>query len=109
MGYKTYTCPIARQCGGCEWLAVPYPIQLRRKQEAMERLFADVLGEDGAELSPVCGMEEPVGFRHKAASPYAPGPSRAQRHGHGRAHMRAGFYAAGASSALSSGAAAFLG
>ncbi len=95
MGYKTYTCPIARQCGGCEWLAVPYPIQLRRKQEAMERLFADVLGEDGAELSPVCGMEEPVGFRHKAASPYAPGPSRAQRHGHGRAHMRAGFYAAG--------------
>ena len=33
MGYKTYTCPISRDCGGCEWLAVPYPIQLRRKQE----------------------------------------------------------------------------
>ena len=32
MGYKTYTCPIAKSCGGCEWLAVPYPIQLKRKQ-----------------------------------------------------------------------------
>ena len=30
MGYKTYTCPIAKACGGCEWLAVPYPIQLER-------------------------------------------------------------------------------
>lgn len=95
MGYKTYTCPIARQCGGCEWLAVPYPIQLRRKREAMARLFADELREDGAELTDVQGMEEPVRFRHKAASPYAPGPSRAQRHGHGHTHMRAGFYAAG--------------
>ena len=32
MGFKTYTCPIAKSCGGCEWLAVPYPIQLKRKR-----------------------------------------------------------------------------
>ena len=31
MGFRTYTCKIARNCGGCEWLSVPYPIQLRRK------------------------------------------------------------------------------
>ena len=43
MGYRTYTCPIARSCGGCEWLAVPYPIQLRRKQEWVERLFEQVI------------------------------------------------------------------
>ncbi|MGI6754447.1 MAG: 23S rRNA (uracil(1939)-C(5))-methyltransferase RlmD [Atopobiaceae bacterium] len=95
MGYKTYTCPIARTCGGCEWLAVPYPIQLKRKQAYLEELFAEELAQDGAELAPIVGMEEPVGYRHKAASPYAPGPTRAQRHGHGRAWMRSGFYAAG--------------
>jgi 23S rRNA (uracil1939-C5)-methyltransferase len=31
MGYKTYTCSLDRCCGNCEWLAVPYPIQLKRK------------------------------------------------------------------------------
>ena len=45
MGFKTYTCPIAKECGGCEWLAVPYPIQLRRKQEWVERLFEQVINE----------------------------------------------------------------
>ena len=84
MGYKTYTCPNARKCGGCEWLAVPYPIQLRRKQQAMEELFAEVIEQDGAMLAPVLGMENPVAYRHKAASPYAPGK-----------RMRCGFYERG--------------
>ena len=56
MGFKTYTCPIAKKCGGCEWLAVPYPIQLRRKQEFVEELFAAVAKEDGASLEDVRGM-----------------------------------------------------
>ena len=38
MGYKTYTCPIAKSCGGCETLAVPYPLQLKRKQQQIEEL-----------------------------------------------------------------------
>jgi 23S rRNA (uracil-5-)-methyltransferase RumA len=95
MGFKTYTCPIAKECGGCEWLAVPYPIQLRRKQEWVEKLFAQVIAEDAPEVAGIVGMDEPLGYRFKAASPYAPGPSRKQRHGHGRAHMRSGFYATG--------------
>ena len=95
MGFKTYTCPIAKECGGCEWLAVPYPIQLRRKQEWVERLFEQVINEDAPEVQGIVGMDEPLAYRFKAASPYAPGPSRKQRHGHGRAHMRSGFYAAG--------------
>ena len=36
MGYKTYTCQYAKKCGGCELLAVPYELQLQRKQRAME-------------------------------------------------------------------------
>ena len=39
MGYKTYTCPHAARCGGCEWLSVPYPIQLSRKRAMLEELF----------------------------------------------------------------------
>lgn len=87
MGYKTYTCPIGRTCGGCEWLAVPYPIQLRRKQEWTERLFEQVAREDGTELAPIVGVPgEPVAYRCKAATPFAPGP---------RGRVRSGFYAAG--------------
>lgn len=105
MGFKTYTCPIARSCGGCEWLAVPYAIQLRRKRESIERLFADILPDDprlphGPHADgtlpriPMLGMDEtsgipglePVAYRHKAASPYAPGANGS---------VRSGFYARG--------------
>ena len=86
MGYKTYTCPIAKKCGGCEWLAVPYPIQLKRKQAFVEELFAQVAAEDGARIEPVRGMDDPRAFRFKAATPFAPGKG-------GR--IRSGFYAAG--------------
>ena len=68
MGYKTYTCPIARNCGGCEWLAVPYPIQLRRKQEQVESLIGAMAEKDGAPVEPIRGMDEPVHYRHKAAT-----------------------------------------
>ena len=86
MGYRTYTCPIASRCGGCEWLAVPYPIQLRRKQQQVEELLGQMVADDGAVLEPVMGMDEPRGFRFKAATPFAPGKG-------GR--IRCGFYAAG--------------
>lgn len=86
MGYKTHTCPIARQCGGCEWLAVPYPIQLERKQRAVRELFDDALGRDGAELLEPVGMRRPLGYRHKAATPFSPGK---------RGALHSGFYARG--------------
>lgn len=95
MGFRTYTCPIARSCGGCEWLAVPYPIQLRRKREAVVELFSDVLAELPTSETrrrqvPIHGMDvdgmEPVHFRHKAATPFAPGSGEA---------IRSGFYARG--------------
>lgn len=77
MAYRTYTCPIAQDCGGCELLAVPYPIQLKRKQSEVERLFEDVLQADDTELFAILGMDEdwggePLAFRFKAATPFAP-------------------------------------
>lgn len=86
MGYRTYTCPIAKSCGGCEWLAVPYPIQLSRKQEQVKELLGTAIEKDGAALDPIVGMDEPLRYRHKAATPYAHAP---------KGRVRSGFYAAG--------------
>lgn len=86
MGYRTYTCPIARRCGGCEWLSVPYPIQLRRKQEQVTSLLGRAAEEDDAEIDAIAGMDEPLRYRHKAATPFGHVPG-------GR--VRSGFYEAG--------------
>ena len=88
MGYRTYTCPIAKNCGGCEWLAVPYPIQLERKHAAVTELLGDMAAADGVGIEPVRGMGEPLAYRHKAATPFAP-------RGKGGKKVACGFYAKG--------------
>ena len=88
MGYRTYTCPIAKNCGGCEWLAVPYPIQLERKHAAVKELLGEMAEADGACVEQVRGMDEPLAFRHKAATPFAP-------RGKGGKKIACGFYAKG--------------
>ena len=89
MGYKTPTCSIARRCGGCELLAVPYELQLQRKHAEMCDLFSEVCVQEDVTVESVRGMSQPVAYRHKAATPFAPG-SRATG---GR--MRCGFYERG--------------
>lgn len=97
-------CPIMRTCGGCEWLGLPYRKQLKRKQDAMEELFAPLIEQFGwnVALNAVLGMGasresgpvtladaprlSPRGFRHKAATPFAPGPHK---------QVRSGFFARG--------------
>jgi len=86
MGYKTPTCSIARSCGGCEWLSVPYPIQLKRKQAQVEELLAPLASINNVTIEPIRGMDEPLAYRHKAATPFAPDKGRA---------VRSGFYASG--------------
>lgn len=86
MGYKTPTCSIARSCGGCEWLSVPYPIQLKRKQAQVEELLTPLASINDVTVEPIRGMDEPLAYRHKAATPFAPGKSRT---------VRSGFYASG--------------
>lgn len=86
MGYKTPTCSIARSCGGCEWLSVPYPIQLKRKQAQVEELLVPLASINNVTIEPIRGMDEPLAYRHKAATPFAPGKGRT---------VRSGFYASG--------------
>ena len=88
MGYRTYTCPIAKNCGGCEWLAVPYPIQLERKYTSVKELLGEMAAADGVEVEPVRGMGEPCAYRHKAATPFAP-------RGKGGKKVACGFYEKG--------------
>ena len=87
-----------RACGGCEWLNLPYRKQLTRKQHAMEELFGPLIAELNLDCSvePARGMganagdtgkiASPRGFRHKAASPFAPT---------GKNHIASGFFARG--------------
>lgn len=90
-------CPVMHRCGGCAWLNLPYRKQLARKQAAMEELFAPLIARFGwdVQVEAVFGMggragedalPAPRGFRHKAVTPFAPGP-------HGQ--VRCGFYARG--------------
>ena len=77
MGYKTYTCPHAARCGGCEWLSVPYPIQLSRKRTMLEELFTPL----GCGVDAMLGMDEPLAYRHKIMSPFVPGKQGKPRFG----------------------------
>ena len=109
-------CPIMRSCGGCAWLGMPYRKQLAHKHEAMTELFAPLFARLrwNVEIEPVLGMRvladgerehegyrplrdavvttddgklpAPRGFRHKAATPFAPGP---------KGTLRCGFFARG--------------
>ena len=65
-------CGIARECGACQHVNMPYKRQLQRKQRFVIDLFADVAGADCV-LEPILGMDEPFRFRNKIASPFAPG------------------------------------
>lgn len=77
---------------------MPYRKQLARKQAAMEELFAPLFERFGWDVAieGVHGMGEksgsagqppaPRGFRHKAATPFAPGPNGS---------VRCGFFARG--------------
>lgn len=62
-------CPVARRCGGCEWLSMPYDVQLRMKQEAVEDLFAPLR----VKVDPIVGMDDPAHYRNKVQLPFAPG------------------------------------
>ena len=91
-------CPIMRECGGCEWLGMPYAKQLKRKHEAVSELMWPLLDRFGwdIDIDAILGMGgtsestgklvSPRGFRYKAATPFAPGPA---------GEVRCGFFAAG--------------
>ena len=55
-------CKFFSHCGGCQWLAVAYPRQLREK----ERLVTSTLRRhlEGCQVEPIVPSEPPRGYRH---------------------------------------------
>ena len=53
-------CPVSARCGGCQLMHLSYADQLRRKQQAMEKLLSRFCPVD-----PILGMDDPTHYRGK--------------------------------------------
>ena len=53
-------CPVADRCGGCTLSHIPYPEQLRRKQQQVEKLLCGL-----CPVEPILGMADPMHYRSK--------------------------------------------
>ncbi len=70
MEMSRFSCPHARQCGGCQLLQLPYPAQLEKKQRLVEELFGQYTA-----VRPILGMEHPVHYRNKIHAAFGNGPA----------------------------------
>lgn len=57
---KKSLCPVGKQCGGCQWIDVPYEEQLKKKQARLQELLKPFV-----KLEPILGMEHPFHYRNK--------------------------------------------
>ncbi|MCS6965952.1 MAG: 23S rRNA (uracil(1939)-C(5))-methyltransferase RlmD [Candidatus Kapabacteria bacterium] len=78
--YNGSTCPHFGDCGGCRWQDVPYAEQLRRKEEALRVLFAEV-GVEAGLILPILGSPVPFGYRNKMEFTAVPDPGDGLRIG----------------------------
>lgn len=53
-------CPYAKKCGGCQYQGVPYPAQLKKKQNQVQNLLKKF-----GKVKPVIGMKDPYFYRNK--------------------------------------------
>ena len=53
-------CPYAKKCGGCQYQGVPYPAQLKKKQNKVQGLLKKF-----GTVKPVIGMKNPYFYRNK--------------------------------------------
>lgn len=53
-------CAVSRKCGGCQYIDMPYEVQIRKKQKTVEQLLK---GYGKADV--IIGMEQPEHYRNK--------------------------------------------
>lgn len=53
-------CPVANQCGGCQWIELSYQEQLTQKFKYVSGLLKEF-----GRLEPIIGMEQPMHYRNK--------------------------------------------
>ena len=76
-----WLCPVQEQCGGCQWLRLPYEKQLEKKQQRVEKLLKPF-----CMVRPIVGAANPFHYRNKVHA--AIGTDR-------QGHVVCGSYAAG--------------
>lgn len=65
-------CPYAPRCGGCAFMCLSYPAQLRRKRQMVADALARIGGLREVRVEPVLGMADPFRYRNKAQYPAGP-------------------------------------
>ncbi len=63
---ETPRCDVSDACGGCPWLDVPYPAQLDRKGETVQRALAGEEALAGVEIQPCLPSPWPQTYRNRA-------------------------------------------
>ena len=63
------SCPVARQCGGCQLQAMSYEEQLRFKENKVRNNLSHIGGLTEIPMEPIIGMENPWRYRNKAQYP----------------------------------------
>ncbi len=64
------SCPVARQCGGCQLQAMAYEEQLRYKERKIYNNITRIGGFSQVPMLPIMGMDEPWRYRNKAQFPW---------------------------------------
>lgn len=66
------SCPVARQCGGCQLQAMSYEEQLKFKERKVMNNLIRIgkFAENEIHMLPIMGMEEPWRYRNKAQFPF---------------------------------------
>lgn len=60
-----FSCPVGKQCGGCQLLHLDYAGQLKQKQQQVEKLLAGM-----CKVEPIIGMKDPFHYRNKIHSAF---------------------------------------
>jgi len=64
-GRRIPPCPVAAECGGCQWQQLPYPDQLRWKQQLFTDSLVRQAGVDPTLIQPIVPSAEEFGYRSR--------------------------------------------
>jgi len=62
-------CPLANQCGGCQWQHISYPAQLKYKTKIVKETIERIGKIKNVKIKDIIGMQDPWRFRNKIQYP----------------------------------------
>lgn len=70
-GREKQLCPVARQCGGCSWQHITYPMQLEWKKRIVLEVLSRIARIDTCEVRDCLPSPDITGYRNKVEVPVA--------------------------------------